>query len=414
MYRRIEKFTNIWDAQNLLLNLVTPLSRYEKVGIFESPGRVIYNPIISDRDLPPFHASHMDGFAVKSSNLEYASKQNPVKLKVVFSCTPGKLPSRKLNDGETARILTGAFLPENSDAVVPQEDVHVEGDLVVFTSPATPWQYVDMKGFDVEAGQKIFDTGHVLKTADAVLLASLGFSEVDVLQRPKVGLMAVGDELTDDFEEARRGKVLNTHTHLVKRLVESSGGEPIFLGIVPDDPKVLLNKVSVHASEMDFFLTIAGSSISEKDVSSIFTSQQSSSLFVHGLTLQPGRVGGFGVVNGKPIILLPGLIMSTINVFMFLAYPVLRKLQHQQPRFYHRRVRARLLDTVRFRKYIDFVKIIWVKVQETDDELVCKPVLGESSGVSIPSRSDGFIAADPGQNSLEKGSIVWVNFPPSL
>ncbi|MDW8083715.1 MAG: molybdopterin molybdotransferase MoeA [Candidatus Caldarchaeum sp.] len=412
--RRIEKFTNIWKAQDLLLSRVAPLTRVESVNVFESVGRVVFSPIISHRDLPPYDASHMDGYAVISKDLEKASPENPVKLKIVGTCEVGKPPPFKLDSGETARILTGAFLPENSDAVVPQEFVSVEGNLVCFTSPAVPWQFVDLKGFDVRSGLKIFDRGHTLKMADAVLLASLGIERIEVLQKPKVGLLAVGDELTDSFEEARRGKVLNTHTHLIRKLVEAAGGEAVFLGIVPDDPAALKTKVETYASELDLLLSIAGSSISEKDVSSIFTSQESESVFVHGLTLQPGRVGGFGFVGQKPFILLPGLIMSTLNVFMFLAYPVIRKLQHQHPRFYHRRVKAKLVDDVRFRKHIDFVKIVWVTVVDDGDELVCRPILGESSGVSIPSRSDGFVVAPPGQANLERGTMVWVNFPPAL
>ncbi|MCS7110557.1 MAG: molybdopterin molybdotransferase MoeA [Candidatus Caldarchaeum sp.] len=412
--RRIIKFTDIWEAQNILLAHVKPLDRHESVPVFEAADRVLYSPIVSQKDLPPHHASHMDGYAVKSANLQSATKENPVKLKIVGTCTPGKKQEIDLQDGEAARILTGAYLPDKADAVVPQEYVSVVGDYVVIDSPAVPWQFVDLKGFDVKAGQRLFERGHVLKMADAVLLASFGVERVDVVERPRVGLFAVGDELTESFDEARRGKVLNTHTHLVKRLISASGGTPTFYGIVPDDPAILKEKVDAYTAQTDVFISIAGSSISEKDVSSIFTASQSSSLFVHGLTLQPGRVGGFGFVNEKPFILLPGLIMSTLNVFMFLAYPLLRKLQHQPPRYYHHRVKARLVEDVRFRKYLDFVKIVWVTVEDDGRELTCRPIPGESSGVSIPSRSDGFVAAFPGVDRLEKGAVVWVNYPPGL
>ncbi|MEM4189883.1 MAG: molybdopterin molybdotransferase MoeA [Candidatus Caldarchaeum sp.] len=414
MYRRIEKFTDVWDGQRVLLSHVNAIQEIENVRVFEAVDRVLAYPAYSPKDLPPHHASHMDGFAVNSKDLEQASAERPVRLHVVGEITPGKRHALVLHRGETARILTGGFLPEGADAVVPQEFVRIEDDVVVFMHPAEPWQYVDVQGFDIKAGQLLFPTGHRLKAADTALLASLGFSTVDVIRRPRAGIMAVGDELTDKFEELEKGKVLNTHTWVVRRLVQASGAEAFFLGILPDNPSIFEKTISSNIGHVDLLITIAGSSISEKDVSSIYAENSGEGVYIHGLALQPGRVGGFAVVAGKPLIMLPGLIMSTLNVFMFLAYPVLRKLQHQQPSFYHHRVRALLTETVRFRKYHNFVKVVWVSVEEGDDMLLCRPNLGESSGMSIPSRSDGFIIGMPGVKEISEGSEVWVHYPPTL
>ncbi|MDJ0272983.1 MAG: molybdopterin molybdotransferase MoeA [Aigarchaeota archaeon] len=412
MYRRITKFTDVWNAQRLLLEHLNPIGDYEVVPVFQAFGRVVYEPVVSPADLPSHNASHMDGYAVNSSLLQNASPTNPVKLRTVGVCYAGKKPEFKVGAGETARILTGAYLPEGCDAVVPQESVTLEGEYVVFTSPATPYQYVDMKGFDVSAGQTLFERGRVLKMADVALAAALGFEKLKVVRRPRVGIVAVGDELTDDFSEAKRGKVLNTHSHVVARLVEAAGGEPLFLGIVPDSRAAFLQLLENQIQRLDILLSIAGSSVSEKDVSSILASENK--LYVHGLTLQPGRVGGFTFYGDKPFIFLPGLIMSTLNVFMFLAYPVLRKMLHQEPRYYHHRVKAVLAEDITFRKYHDFVKVVWVRVVEDDEGLRCYPVLGESSGMSIPSRSDGFIIAPPGTSALKAGEKLWVNYPPTL
>uniref|UniRef100_A0A7C5U7L8 Molybdopterin molybdenumtransferase MoeA n=1 Tax=Caldiarchaeum subterraneum TaxID=311458 RepID=A0A7C5U7L8_CALS0 len=412
--RRINQFFDIWEAQKLLVSNIKPLVEKERVHVFESAERVLCEPFIAPTDLPPYDSSHMDGFAVRSADLQTASLHSPISLKNIATCTPGQPPYLRLTPGTTARILTGAYLPEGADAVVPQEEVTVEGDQVIFTSPVTPYQYVDLKGFDVKRGQTLFEEGHRLKMADAVLLASMGVGSIEVFVKPRVGVLAVGDELTDDFGETRRGKVLNTHTHLVKKLVQSCGGRFIFLGIIRDDPIALQETVQNHYNQVHMFLSIAGSSISEKDVSSIFTSKQSTGAFVHGLKLQPGRVGGFGFIGEKPLILLPGLIMSTLNVFMFLAYPAIRRLLHQQPLFYHHRLKAELTETVRFRKYHDFVKVVWVSVKERDDKVFCVPNYGESSGMSIPSRSDGFIIGMPGVKEITEGSKVWVHYPPTL
>ncbi|MEM4272833.1 MAG: molybdopterin molybdotransferase MoeA [Candidatus Caldarchaeum sp.] len=412
MYRRVEKFTDVWEAQRTLLSYVKPVQEVEEVNVFEAFGRVAAESVRSPRDLPAHHSSHMDGFAVSSSSVEKASADNPVRLKVVGECRPGRPPSIKLGPGEAARILTGGFLPEGADAVIPQEDVVKEDGVVVVRTPVEKMQYVDRRGFDVEAGQELFGKGRVLKASDLVLMASLGLRAVRVVRRPRLGIMAVGDELTDSFDEASSGKILNTHSYVVSKLAEASGAHVVNLGIVPDNPAAIHGKIIEYSGKLDILVSIAGSSISERDVSSL--TARSFEVFVHGLTLQPGRVGGFAVVNGTPLVMLPGLIMSTLNVFMFLAYPCLRRLQGQEPRFYHRRVGARLTERVSFRKFIDFVKVVWVRLEELEDSLTCKPILGESSGMSIPSRADGFITAPPGVSNIPKDMDVMVHLPPSL
>jgi molybdopterin biosynthesis enzyme len=378
LYRRITQFTDIWDAQRILLEGVGPVREREYVHVFESYGRVVAEPVYSPADLPAEHASHMDGFAVNSKDLENASPENPVRLRVVGESLPGRPSPAKLKPGEAVRILTGAYLPEGADAVVPQEFVSREGSEVVVSASVKPWEYVDLRGFDVRKGQLLFGAGHRVKAADASLMAALGIEHVSVLRRPRVGVVAVGDELTESFEEARRGRVLNTHSRFTVRLVEAAGGEPVYLGIVPDDVETYKEFVSRNIGSLDMLLSIAGSSIR------------------------------------KPWIFLPGLVMSTLNVFMFLAYPALRKMQYMEPRFYWRRSKAILSGNVYFRKYIDFVKVVWVRVDEESDPPRCYPILGESSGLSIPSRSDGFILGEPGVKQLESGTQVYVHYPPAL
>ncbi|MCS7129481.1 MAG: molybdopterin molybdotransferase MoeA [Candidatus Caldarchaeum sp.] len=412
MYRRVERFNDVWEAQKKLLSFVEPVKQSEEVNVFQAYRRVSAEKIVSPRDLPAFNASHMDGFAVNSRGLQKASPTNPVKLRIVGECLPGRLPTVRVGSEGAARVLTGGFLPEDADAVVPQEHVVREGDWIIVSNPVEKMQYVDERGFDVKAGEELFQSGHVFKASDLALLASLGVKTVRVLRKPKVGIIAVGDELTDRFEEAEAGKILNTHAFTVAKLVEASGAEAKTLGILPDSASAVQEKLVSNAGKMDMILTIAGSSISERDVSSTVASRFE--VFVHGLTLQPGRVGGYAVVNGTPVVMLPGLIMSTLNVFMFLAYPCLRRLQSMEPRFYHKRVKARLRKSISFRKYLDFVKVVWVSLTEDDDGLSCLPVFGESSGMSIPARSDGFVVAPPGVSDVPEDAEVWVHLPPDL
>ncbi|MEM4297750.1 MAG: molybdopterin molybdotransferase MoeA, partial [Nitrososphaerota archaeon] len=405
-------YTPVVEAQEILLTHVHPINRTESISVLDAIGRVAATTIKSPKDIPPWDSSHMDGFAVRHTDLAGASEEKPVRLGIVGTVRPGTEPQLRLGPGEAARILTGAYLPEGADTVVPQEEVVVEDGWAIFTRRPEAGEFIDRKGFDLSRGEEIVNRGQVLRPADATLLAHVGVWYVDVVKRPVVAIMAVGDELTDDPRQVEKGKIFNTHSHLLKHLVMASGCVPLYIGIQPDELGAVGQAVRKALNEADLLLTIAGSSVSEKDVSSQVFTELGAEYFVHGLRLQPGRVGGFALVGGRPAVLLPGLIMSTLNVFMFLAYPLIRHLQGLEPRIYHRRVMASLAETVRFRKYHDFKKVVWVKLRDDGESVTCHPRLGESSGMSIPARTDGFIVAEPGVAQLWEGEKVWVNLPP--
>lgn len=411
-FRRMGDYTPVDEALKTLLTHVKPIGRVESIPALDAVNRVTVSQVRSPKDIPPYDSSHMDGFAVRHGDLAGASAESPVKLRIVGTARPGPRLNLRLGMGETVRILTGAYLPEGADTVVPQEEVRMEDGWAIFTSIPEPGSYVDRKGFDVAYGEAIVDNGHVLRPADVILLAHIGVWQVNVVARPVVAIMAVGDELTDDPSLVERGRIFNTHSHLLRHLVSKAGCTYKYMGIQPDEVGAVGEAVRKALAEADLLLTIAGSSVSEKDVASQVFTELGAEHFIHGLKLQPGRVGGLAVVGGKPAILLPGLIMSTLNVFMFLAYPLIRHLQGLEPRIYHRRVMAQLGDTIRFRKYPDFKKVVWVKLRDDGKRVTCHPRVGESSGMSIPARTDGFIVAEPGVTELEVGDMVWVNMPP--
>ncbi|GBC69776.1 Molybdopterin molybdenumtransferase [archaeon HR01] len=411
-FRNIKSFTPVEEAVAALLQHLRPFQEYERLPVLEAVGRVAAKPVHSPRNAPPYDASHMDGFAVNHQDLKAASLENPIHLRLVGSATPGPRTAYTLKHGEAVRILTGAYLPEGADAVVPQEEVSVEDGLVKISRPVSAYEYVDRRGFDIREGEVVVQKGEMLRPPKLVFLAHLGVWEVEVVRRPVVGLLAVGDELTDNPHETQIGKIFNTHTHIIQHMLTQSGAKTKYMGVIPDNLDAVGRAIAEGLQSSDMLITIAGSSVGDRDVSSRFLRDYGADIFIHGLRLQPGRVGGLALVRGKPLIMLPGLIMSTLNVFMFTAYPVLRYMMGMEPRIYARRVRAELSEEVRFRKYLDFKKVVWVKLVEEDEHVKCMPVPGESSGMSIPAKTDGFIVAGPAVEKIEAGKQVWVNIPP--
>ena len=410
MLRRVERFISVEEALNLLLEHVDFLGA-EEINTSKALGRVLAEDVYAEGDYPPFDMSHMDGFALNHRDTLEASPSNPVKLKVADSIAAGVKPRTKLEPGTAWRILTGAYLPEGADCVVPQEEVEMVDDgYIIVRRPVKQGENIDPTAGDVRSGELVLEKGHVLRPSDVAFLHYIKRWHVKVARKPKVALLVVGDELTDNPEDVeKRGRVFNTHRLLIEPLTRQLGCEVEYLGIAGDDPSVVANKLENSITRFDAILTIGGSSVSERDATYLGLSKLDVEVFVQGLKLQPGRVGGFAITKGKPIIFLPGLVISTINVFTFLAYPMLRKMLGREPKTYETRVKATLREDVRFSKWIEFKKVIWVSLRENNGEYDCYPNLGESSRMKILTKSNGYILAGEHVTKLSKGDKVLVN-----
>lgn len=324
--RKIDVFTPIEEAFRILASSMELAPKAEEVDVEGSYGRVLAENLSSPIDIPATHISHVDGFAVRSQDVGKASREAPVILKVKGVIGPGERVIGEVRPGEAYRVLTGGAIPVGADAVVMQEFTEYLGDVVKVFAAVEPWENVDEAGGDVKKGEPIFREGHVIRSQDISFLMNLGFRRLRVYWRPVVCVMSVGSELTDKPDKARAGKVLNTHRYMVERLVESAGARPVYGGLIRDDVEEIESALHRALKSSDIVLVIGGSSVSERDFVAEALGRLGAKPLLQGLRIQPGRVGGFGVVGGKPVIMLPGLIISTINVYVFLVYPLIRKL----------------------------------------------------------------------------------------
>lgn len=408
--KKITNFTSIDHALERLIQSTTVKPSVEEVITKESYSRVLAEDLYSPKNLPSSDISHMDGYAIKSSDVKEHEK---VKLKVVGFIGPGQRSSRPLYKGEAFRIMTGGALPEGADAVVPQEVVNLEGDYVEVAENVKPGSYVDPAGGDVRVGSLLFKAGHTLRAQDVGLLLALGIRKVKVYSKPKVAVLAIGSELTDVEEQVAKGKVFNSHTWVVTNMTKAAGAEASYIGLVKDDAEEIASVLSTAIKDYDVILTIGGSSVGDVDM-------VEQSLYkvgkvidkVHGLKLQPGRVGGFAVVDGVPIIFLPGLIQSTVNVYVFLAYPLIRRLLGKDPVPYSLKIPATMSSSLKFTRWVDFKKVVWVRVSQQVTNNFAEPVVGESSKMSVITRSDGYVVVPEGKDSLHKDEAVTVNIIP--
>jgi molybdopterin molybdotransferase len=270
----------------------------------------------------------MDGYAARGADVRGATPAAPVRLRVVEEVPAGAFPTRKLGPGESARIFTGAAVPEGADSVIRQEDTDLGTATVTIHQDRDVGVNIRSAGEDIRKGQTVLRAGTPLGPAQLGVLASLAVAHPLVHRRPRVAILASGDEIVDvDQPEAilsgRRTASSNTHT--IAALVRRAGGEPVNLGIARDTPASLREHL-VRALESDLLVTTAGISVGEHDHLRTALDELGAEQRFWRVRMRPGAPVGFGLLRGIPWIGLPGNPVSTMVTFELFARPAIRAM----------------------------------------------------------------------------------------
>ncbi len=309
----------------------------EEVEILDALDRVLADDIYSDMDIPPFANSAMDGYAVCAADLQGASRENPVALQVIGNLAAGHVSDLTVVSGSALRIMTGAPLPVGADAVVRFEDTseglsggkwaerQAENLVHVFVT-AVPGENTRPCGEDVRKGELVLQKGTVIRPSEIGVLASLGLSRVRVTRRPRVAVLATGDELLAIDQHLEPGKIRNSNEYSVAALVLKYGGVPVRLGIARDNVADLTAKVREGiALGVDLFLTSAGVSVGDYDIVKDVLDAEGKMDFWQ-VRMKPGKPLAFGIVGGVPLIGLPGNPVSSMVSFEQFARPAILKM----------------------------------------------------------------------------------------
>jgi molybdopterin molybdotransferase len=291
----------------------------ERVDLLSGLGRVLAEPVVSRRQIPPWPNSSMDGYAVR------AEDTGEVALTVVGQVTAGAVPSRALGRGEAIRIFTGAPLPDGANAIVPQEDVSASNGVVRLTGRVDPGTYVRPAGEDVRIGDRVLETGAVLGAAAIGLLATLGHPQIRVYRRPRVAILSTGNELADLGIEPGPGQIPNTNTYSLMAQVLEAGAEPVNLGVAPDDLPTIEARLRTGLGA-DVIVSSAGVSVGELDLVKEALTRLGAKLHLWRVSMRPGKPITFGSVGETPIFGLPGNPVSAMVTFELFVRPALRRL----------------------------------------------------------------------------------------
>ena len=293
----------------------------EEIALAEAAGRVLAEDLVARRTQPPAAVSAMDGYAVRAEDVANV----PVDLKIVGAVPAGGRHDGVVGPGETVRIFTGAALPDGVDAIVIQEDTDRDGDTVTIKESSAAGRYVRKAGLDFETGDVLLTAGTVLSARDIGLAAAMNHPWLQVRRRPRVALLATGDEISLPGEALGPTSIVSSNTFALEGLIRAAGGEPVTLGIAPDD-KAAISAMAEGARGADMLVTTGGASVGEHDLVKDALADIGLELDFWQIAMRPGKPLMFGRLGDVPMLGFPGNpVSSTVCGVLFLK-PALAKM----------------------------------------------------------------------------------------
>jgi len=295
----------------------------ERVPLLEAAGRVMAEEITADRDIPPLTNSAMDGYAVRGADVA----QTPARLRVVGQVAAGHMSRVQVEPGTAVRIMTGAPLPTGADTVVRFEDTRLDSDWVEILQTPPTGANVRLAGEDVRAGQVVLQPGQALRPQEIGQLAAVGQTDVAVVRRPRVAVLATGDEVVPPDQTPGPGQIRDANSYTVAAQVQAFGGVPLLLGVAHDEETLVRRGMrEALAQSADFIITSGGVSVGDFDLVKQVLAAEGEMRF-WSLNMKPGRPLAFGVVDGVPLLGLPGNPVAAMISTELFARPALLKMQ---------------------------------------------------------------------------------------
>ena len=365
------------------------------VPVADAVGLALAVDVVADGPVPPFANTAMDGYAVRAADTVAATPDAPVDLRVVADLPAGHVAPVPVGPGEAIRIMTGAPMPDGSDAVVMVERTERVGDDGVRVQVAVdPGTHVRRAGGDLEAGQRVFAAGTVIGPAHVGVLASVGAHDVAVYRRARVGVLSTGDELVEHGALAP-GQIRDSNRPMLLALARAAGVEVVDLGLARDDEDLIVGVLEDAFTRCDAVLTSGGVSVGDYDFVKAAL-DRFGSLEWRQIAIKPAKPLAFGVVRGVPVFGLPGNPVSSLVAFELFARPALLTMMgHTAVRRPEVVARAAHAFTRRSdgKLHLDRVRVTW----EGDGYVVTSTGVQESNVLSATAAANGLALLPDGE-----------------
>ncbi len=412
------------EARALLRQHLTAVLPTETLPVPEAVERVTAVAIRAPHSLPTFRRSTMDGYAVRAADTYGASESLPAFLQVIGELPMGQPANLALLPGQAALIHTGGMVPDSADAVVQVEHTQVVSqgvaghpdtardtlqfplEIEVLRAVAVG-QNVLQIGEDVPKGAQILPAGHWLRPQDLGGLLALGITEVAVTRRPRVGILATGDEVIPPAQTAVPGQIRDINSYTIGGQVKQAGGIPIYGGIIPDDFHALQTAAASLLAQTDMLVMSAGSSVSVRDMTvEVINSLGKPGVLLHGVATRPGKPTIVAAVAGKPVLGLPGNPVSAMIQFDMFGTLALYYLQGMPTPPRRSVVWARLTQNIASESGRE--DYIPARLSDGPDGLLATPVFGKSNLIYTLVNADGLIKVPLNKAGVPGGEWVEV------
>jgi molybdopterin molybdotransferase len=329
------------EAEAIILDLVPVLNvnqDSEIVSLDMAYGRILATSITSQLDFPHWDNSAMDGYAVRYQDVQNCSLEQPVTLEIVTEIAAGDRPKTPIKSGQTARIFTGAMLPEGADTIVIQENTQKEGNTVKILAAPEYQEFVRHKGAFYQAGKPLLEEGVKIGAAEIAVLATAQCTQLSVYRHPRVAILSTGDELVTPEQPLQPGQIVDSNQYALASFVTSNGGIPIKLGIVPDRPELLKEAIAQAISSADIVLSTGGVSVGDYDYVDRILTELGGTLHIRSVAVKPGKPLTVATFDNNNCLYfgIPGNPVSALVSCWRFVQPALKKLSGQkdyQPRY---------------------------------------------------------------------------------
>ncbi len=380
------------DALDTILARLRPVSGTQLVDVAEADGRILGEDVKSTINVPAFDRAAMDGYAVRSEDLD-----EPGMLRVAGRALAGKPYKGTVKRGECIEIATGAAMPKGADAVVMVEHAQVVGNAVSFRSPISAGEHVGRKAEDIGKGDVVVRRGTLLGPGSIAAIAIVGRARVKVYRKPSVLIFTTGDEVVAPGKPLKAGQVYDCNSYAMMTIARRSGAEVTYRPNVNDTVAALKKVVREGARKYDLIVFSGGTSVGAKDFANDVVGELGK-VHVHGVAIKPGKPVLFGTVGTTGVFGMPGYPTSCLLTAKLFLAPAVRRLAHNGSH-----ERSRKLVKLGHEVKQDKTKQLLLPVMVDDHDVAYSTFKGSGAITSL-SQSAGYIEIDAGDGVVQKGA----------
>ncbi len=390
----------------LIEDLVKAVTVIEEIPLEQSLHRILAEDIVASESVPSFPRSTVDGYAVKAKETFGSSETMPGFLNVVGSVKMGEEATVPLQDGEAIYIPTGGMMPPNSDSVIMIEHCEDLSGLLNTYKQVAPGENVIQIGEDVKEGDVLITKGTKLRPQELGAIAAIGKTIVKVFKQLTIGYLSSGDEIVPyETKDLQIGQVRDINALTITSLVQEWGAKAVYAGIVTDDYTEYQKRAEELFKDVDCLVLSGGSSVGAKDFTTkVIESLGEPGVYIHGVSIKPGKPTILAMADGKPVIGLPGHPASAMIIFSLFGEKVIKKLSGELSVNRLERVQVKLMKNIH--SSMGRTDYIRVKLTEKDGEWWAEPIIGKSGLISTLVQSDAVVEIKSEYEGARQGDFV--------